>query len=63
MIEGFLLAAEPTAGLGLDDLGLAVVQPQRPLQRLVDVVRTLERAVDRDPAVLAGTAIIALFSM
>ena len=48
-----LLAAEPAARLGLDDPRLFVVQAERPLQRLVDVVRALERAVDRDAAVLA----------
>ena len=59
-----LLAAEPAAGLGLDDLRLGVVEAERPLQRLVDVVRALERAVDgRRRRPRAGTAIIALFSM
>jgi hypothetical protein len=53
MIEGTLLAAEPAAGLGLDDLGLGVVEAERPLHRLVDVVGALEAAVDRDAAVLA----------
>ena len=49
-----LLAAEAAAGLGLNDPGLLVGQAQRPLQRLVDVVRALERAVDCHAAVLAG---------
>ena len=48
-----LLAAEPAARLSLDDLGLGGRQPERPLHRLVDVVRALQRAVDRDAAVLA----------
>ncbi len=49
----FLLATEPAAGLGLDDLGLRVGELERALQRLVDVVRALQRAVDCDPAILA----------
>ena len=49
-----LLAAEPAARLRLDDLRLLVVEPERALQCLVDVVRALERAVDRNAAVLAG---------
>ena len=49
-----LLAAEPAAGLGLDDARLDVVEGQCPLHRLVDVVRALQRAVDRQPAVLLG---------
>ncbi len=49
-----LLAAEPAAGLGLDDLGAVVVEEQRALHRLVDVVRALERAVDRDAAIRPG---------
>ncbi len=49
-----LLAAEPAAGLRLDDLGLLPGEPEGSLQRLVDVVRALERAVDLDTAVLAG---------
>ena len=48
-----LLAAEPAAGLRLDDLRLLVRQVECPLQRLVDVVRALERAVDRHAAVVA----------
>ena len=48
-----LLASEPAAGLRLDDPGLLGRQVERPLHRLVDVVRALERAVDGDPAVLA----------
>ena len=48
-----LLAPEPAAGLGLHDLRLRVAEAERPLERLVDVVRALEAAVDRDPAVLA----------
>ena len=46
-----LLAPEPAAGLGLDDARLAVVDREAALQRRVDVVRALERAVDGDPAV------------
>ena len=59
-----LLAAEPAAGLGLDDARLPVVEPEAALERGVDVVRALERARDGDAAVRrVGTAIIALFSM
>ena len=59
-----LLAAEPAAGLGLDDPGLLVVDAEAALERRVDVVRALERAVDgRRRRPRAGTAIIALFSM
>ncbi len=50
----FLLAPEPATRLRLDDLRLLVVELERALQRLVDVVRALERAVDGDPAVLPG---------
>ena len=49
-----LLAAEPAAGLGLDDARADVVEGQGPLHRLVDVVRALQRAVDGQPAVLLG---------
>ena len=59
-----LLATEPAAGLRLDDARLPVVDGEAALERGVDVVRALERAVDGDPAVApTGTAIIALFSM
>ena len=49
-----LLAAEPAAGLGLDDPRLRVVDAEAALERRVDVVRALERAVDGDAAVLAS---------
>ena len=39
-----LLAAEPAAGLGLDDAGGLVVEPEAALERAVQVVRALERA-------------------
>ena len=48
-----LLATEPAAGLGLDDPRLAVVDAEAALERGVDVVRALERAVDGHAAVLA----------
>ena len=48
-----LLATEPAAGLGLDDARLAVVDAEAALERGVDVVRALERAVDGHAAVLA----------
>ena len=48
-----LLATEPAAGLGLDDPGLAAIDGEAALERRVDVVRALQRAVDDDPAVLA----------
>ena len=48
-----LLAAEPAAGLGLDDPRLLVVDAEAALERRVDVVRALERAVDGDAAVVA----------
>ena len=48
-----LLAAEPAAGLRLDDLDERRVEAHARDQRLVDVVRALEAAVDGDPAVLA----------
>jgi len=47
-----LLTAEPTAGLSLDDARLAVVDREPDLQRGMDVVRALQRAVDRHPAIL-----------
>ena len=46
-----LLAAEAAARLGLHDHRLLGRQPQRPPERLVDVVGALQRAVDGDPAV------------
>ncbi len=46
-----LLAPESAAGLGLDDARLPVVDGQTALERGVDVVRALERAVDGDPAI------------
>jgi len=49
-----LLAPKAAAGLLLDDPCLDRVEAQRPLERLVDVVRALHRAVDDDAAVLAG---------
>ena len=49
-----LLAAESAARFGLDDHRLGIGQVQRPLQRPVDVIRALHRAVDLDPAVGAG---------
>ncbi len=49
-----LLATEPAAGLLLDDDDAVDRQAERPGERLVHVVRALEGAVDRDPAVLAG---------
>ena len=49
-----LLAAEPATRLGLDDPRLGVGESERPLHRLVDVVRALQRAVDGHTAVLAG---------
>ena len=49
-----LLAAEAAAGLRLDHLGLRVGQQERAAERLVDVVRALERAVDGHSAVVAG---------
>ena len=53
MTDGYSsLPAEPAAGLGLDDPGLRVVDREAPLERGVDVVRALERAVDRDAAVV-----------
>ena len=48
-----LLATEPAAGLGLDDARLPVVDAETALERRVDVVRALERAVDGHAAVLA----------
>ena len=48
-----LLATEPAAGLRLDDPRLPVVDAEAALERRVDVVRALERAVDGDAAVLA----------
>ena len=48
-----LLAAEAAAGLRLHDDRQLVAHLQRPLHRLVDVVRALQRAVDGDAAVLA----------
>jgi hypothetical protein len=45
------LAAESAAGLGLDDNRLLIGQAQRSLERGVDVVRALHRAVDRYPTV------------
>ena len=48
-----LLAAEAAAGLGLDHDRLAVGQGQRALERGMDVVGALERAVDGDAAVRA----------
>jgi hypothetical protein len=47
-----LLASESAAGLGLDDPHLFVGQPEKDLQRAVNVVRALERAVHGDAAVL-----------
>ena len=47
-----LLAAEAAAGLGLDDDRLAVGERERALERGVDVVRALERAVHGDAAVV-----------
>ena len=49
-----LLATEAAAGLRLDDMSAGVVEPERPLERAMDVVRALERAMHRDPAVRAG---------
>ena len=49
-----LLPAEPATGLGLDDTRLRLVHREAPLQRGVDVVRALERAVDGDAAVVGG---------
>ena len=46
-----LLATEAAAGLRLDDLRAGVVETERPLERPMDVVRALERAVDGHPAV------------
>ena len=48
-----LLAAEPAARLLLDDDDAGAVEAERALQRRVDVVRALERAVDDHPAVVA----------
>ena len=48
-----LLAAEPAARLRLDDPRLSVVDAEAALERGVDVVRALERAVDGHAAVLA----------
>ena len=45
-----LLAAEPAAGLGLDDARRVVVETQAALERAVQVVRALERARDGDAA-------------
>ena len=45
------LAAEAAAGLRLDDPDLLDRQAERAPERRVDVVRALERAGDRDPAV------------
>jgi hypothetical protein len=42
-----LLAAEPASRLGLDDARLAVVDAESDLERRVDVVRALQRAVGR----------------
>ncbi len=47
-----LLAAESAAGLGLDDADLLLRQVEEHPEGPVDVVRTLERAVNGDPAVL-----------
>ena len=46
--EVLFLAAEPAAGLGLDDANLVVGQPHEHGERAMHVVRTLERTVDRD---------------
>ena len=46
-----LLATEPAAGLRLDDARLPIVDAESALERGVDVVRALERAVDGDPAI------------
>ncbi len=48
-----LLPPEAAAGLGLDDDRLAVAERERPLERGVDVVGALERAVHGDAAVVA----------
>ena len=47
-----LLATEPAAGLRLDDSGLDIVHPEATLQRAVDVVRALQRAVNGHAAVV-----------
>ena len=47
-----LLAAESAAGLGLDDDGSAAVERECPLERLVHVVRALQRAGHGHAAVL-----------
>ena len=48
-----LLAAKAATSLGLDHDRLAVAQGERPLERRMDVVGTLERAVHGDPTIVA----------
>ncbi len=49
-----LLAAEATAGLGLDDAGGLIVEAQTALQGRVEVVRALQRARNGDAATVGG---------
>ena len=46
------LAAEPAAGLGLDDPGLSIVDGETALERGVDVIRALQRSGHGHPAVV-----------
>src|SRR5262245_16101121 len=46
-----LLAAEPSARLALDDARLLGRDPEGARERLLDVVRTLQRAADEDRSV------------
>ena len=47
-----LLAAEAAAGLGLDDAHLVRRETEQDRQRAMNVVRALQRSVQRDAAVL-----------